>query len=422
MSFLDNYDISADSLLGELIEECAIHFLSLPRFGLDAFLGSRVRHGSLEGAFRSPLEARKLITKIDSSTNQYERNAYWLNSIEITNAEQNASLNKVLNEFSLSIDSLLDSAISRYVHVRSAGNPDGLITLWPSDDTARQRLLKQWLISTKVFLSKGATIEQFVEYCSTTFFWPQLKNSLSDAAEFVTKTLAGKIHKGLSTLATEVQRIAQKPQGLLASINAAKSDIDNAATKVSKWFAPPQFTNLGPSYSLKTGIEIGITSLRHLRPQFDTHVEWDVDKRANVLLHPTAFQAINDVAFLILGNIFKHSGFFEGNSVGEDRPRINIWLRWKDPDMVEVEVRNVISRTRDISLIEANVNTAKEKIRLGQFDSVALQKNKTGLVRLASTLNYENSGDKIIDFGVVESSSFSVIFAVPIYFLTGQPK
>ncbi|WP_146086193.1 hypothetical protein [Methylobacter tundripaludum] len=422
VNFLDSYDISADSLLGELIKECARHFLTLPRFGLDAFLGSRVRHGSLEGAFRNPLEKRKLITKIDSSTNQYESNAYWLNSIESTNADQYASLNKVLNAFSRNIDTLLDSAISRYVHVRSVDNPDGLITLWPSDKSARQQLLKRWLISTKSNLSKEVTIEQLVEYCATNFFWPTLKSSLNEAADFVTITLAGKIHTELCALAVEVQKITPNHHGLVACITAAKSDIENAATKVSKWFAPPQFTNLDSSYLLKTGIEIGITSLRHLRPQFDTYVEWDVDERANVLLHPTAFQTINDVAFLILGNIFKHSGFFDDLGVVEDRPRINIWLRWNDPDIVEVEVRNAISNTKDIASIEANVNSAKEQIRLGQFDTVARQKNKTGLVRLASALNYENSGDKIVDFGVVDGSSFRVMFAVPIFFLTGLPK
>ena len=77
---------------------------------------------------------------------------------------------------------------------------------------------------------------------------------------------------------------------------------------------------------------------------------------------------------------------------------------------------------KDISSIELNVKSAKEQIRLGQFDSVARQKNKTGLVRLASTINYENSDDKIVDFGVVDGSKFRVMFSVPNYFLTGQTK
>lgn len=419
-NFLDDYDISADSLLAELIEKCANHFLTLPRFGLDAFLGSRVRHGSLEGAFRSPLEMHKLITKIDSSTNQYESNTYWLNRIDSTNTEQYASLNKVLNEFSINIDLILDSAISRYVHVRSADNLDGLITLWPSDSRARQDLLKIWLLSAKTNISKGATIEQLVEYFATTFFWPALKNSLSEAAEFINITLAGDICAALTKLAMEVQTIAPNIYGLVPCISAAKKDIEGAAAKVSKWFSPPQFANLSSSYLLKTGIEIGITSLHHIRPKFDAHVEWNIDERANVLLQPTAFETINDVSFLILGNIFKHSGFFDGDSSVQDRQSIQIWLRWRDPDIVEVEVQSAISNVKDIASIVENVNSAKEKIKLGQFDTVARQKKKTGLVRLASAINYENCKDKIVDFGVVEGPRFRVMFAVPIYFLTGS--
>jgi hypothetical protein len=422
IEFLDAYDISADSLLAELIEECAKAFLTLPRFGLDAFLGSRVRHGSLEGAFRSPLEKRKLITKIDSSSNQYESNAYWLNAIDSGATEERTALNKALNTFSTNIDALLDTAINRFVHVRSTENPDGLITLWPDGEKARQQLLKSWLVHAKANLSKETTIEQLVEFCATTYFWPALKTSLSQAADFVTKTLAQQIHSEFFTLERSAQKFTPNLHGFFARINAAKSDLEGAAAKVAKWFAPPQFASVGSSYLLKTGIEIGITSLRHIRPHFDAHVEWVVNERANVLLNPTAFQIINDVAFLIFGNILKHSGFFDSQRTIDNRPAINIWLRWNEPNIVEVEVQSAISPEKDISSIELNVISAKERIRLGQFDSVERQRNKTGLVRLASALNYEKSHDKMVDFGIMEGSRFRVVFAVPVYFLTGQPN
>jgi hypothetical protein len=419
LSFLDAYDISADSLLAELIEECAAHFLTLPRFGLDAFLGSRVRHGSLEGAFRSPLEARKLITKIDSTTNQYESNSYWLNAEGAMGNDQRAGLNKALNTFSSNVDSRLDAAISQFVHVRSTLYPEGLIWLWPLNEKGRRQLLTTWLLQAKTSLSKEATIEQFVEFCATVLFWPMLKTSLSDAAQFITTTLAGQIVEQLNALDVAIQKATSNHSGLTACIRAAKSDIEAAAGKVSKWFAPPQFTDVGSSYLLKTGIEIGLTSLRHLRPQFTSDVEWGIDDRANVLLHAAGFQTINDVAFLIFGNIQKHSGFFDGYSTGE-KPTIKIWLRWIDPDIIEVEVQNEISPSKDVTSIETNVKSAKEQIRLGQFDTVARQKNKTGLVRLASVLNYENSADKVVEFGMVNRFHFHVKFSVPVFLLTGQ--
>lgn len=417
LSFLDNYDINADMLLAELIEECANQFLSLPRFGLDAYLGSRVRHGSLEGAFRNPLEKRLLITKIESTTNQYEPNLHWLS---IAPAQDYDKLNKLLNSFSQSIDSLLDGAISRFVHVRSVDNPDGLISPWPKTHEAKRRQLTMWLLQAKSSLSKEATVEQFVEYCATTFFWPALKESLSEAAEFVNTTLAGEILRELNSLDMAVEKVSPALFGFSARIAAAKEDINAAASKVSRWFAPPQFTNLGASYLLKTGIEIGITSLKHLRPQFETPVEWEVDERANVLLTPTAFQLINDVAFLIFGNILKHSGYYDTPVSLTDRPPIQISIRWKEPNSVEVEVQNAISPCKDISLINENVRVANEQIRDRQFESVARRRNKTGLVRLASLLNYEGSDDKLVEFGMIDDAHFRVMFAVPIFLLTSQ--
>lgn len=422
VNFLDGYDISADSLLAELVEAVATAFLTLPRFGLDAFLGSRVRHGSLEGGFRSPLEARRLITKIDSSSNQYESNIHWLTGIQFKSKEQRNSVDKALTNFSRNIDSLIDAAISRFVYVRTAQNSEGLITLWPSDELQKRNLLKRWIIQLKINLKPDATIEQFVDFCTNAFFWPTLKQSLSQAAGYVTTTLAGEFLKELDRLSSEIQGITKQLPLLIATIDAAKNDVEQAAIKVSKWFSPPQFTNAGSAYLLKTGIEIGITSLRHLHPRLDLTLQWNVTDRANVLLHPTAFQIINDVSFLIFGNIIKHSGFYVDTRSEGASPAVKICISWKDPGFVEVEVRSAIAEYKNIKSIEENVATALQQIELGQFDTVAQRKNKTGLVRLASTLNYERADDRTLEFGVVDENTFRVFFSVPEFFLTGKQK
>lgn len=422
LTFLDGYDVSADSLLAELIESCASVFMTLPRFGLDAFLGSRVRHGSFEGGFRSPLESRRLITKIDSSTNQYETNTYWLESGVFADDSTREALGRLLNTFSRNIDGLLDEAISRFVYVRTAENADGLISMWPADEEKKRQLLKFWLINAKVTLNKDATIEQFVEHCCTTFYWPALKASLAGASEFVTKTLAGRLTEELDVLARSAQNLPSLPTGLLVNIAVAKTDVENAATKIAKWFNPPQFTKVGGSYKLKTSIEIGITSLRHLRPEFNTRVEWSVDDRANVLLDPNAFQTINDVSYLIFGNIFKHSGYFDAYAGREDAPPIEISLRWKDPCFIEVEVLSAISANKDLNIIRLNIASAKERIASRQYESVVQQRNKTGFVRLASALNHEESPEKGLDFEVVDGNKFKVWFWVPEYSLTSGAR
>lgn len=420
VSFLDGYDVTSDSLLAELIEAVADAFLTLPRFGLDAFLGSRVRHGSLEGAFRNPLVNRHLITKIDSSTNQYESNEYWIRDINFKNKQQRNTIDRTLINFSKNFDQIIGNAINRLIHVKSKTHPDGLISLWPLDESTRRNLLKGWTISAKINLTKDATIDNFVDYCINTFFWPQLRYSLESASEYVNGTLSAQLQTELDHLRTSIRTLTDKIELLPTTIDTANAELRMAAQKVAKWFTPPQLAGASSSYLLKTGIEIGITSLRHIQPKFQPAVSWSVDKQADVLLHPHAFQIINDVSFLIFGNILQHSGHFNDIRVPQAEPEVHVNISWSEPNLIEVEVRNAISSKEDLEAIKISVEAAKRRIQQRAFDSVTKKTKNTGLVRLASTLNYEQSEERRIDFGVTEENEFRVFFSVPKPFLTGN--
>lgn len=420
INFLDGYDVSTDSLLAELIESIAEAFLTLPRFGLDAFLGSRVRHGSLEGAFRNPLLNRRLITKIDSTSNQYESNLHWIDGTNFKNKQQRNTIDRILINFSKNFDQIIDNAVNRLVHVKSKTHPDGLFSLWPSDESTRRALLKSWIINSKLNTTKETTIEQFVDYCINTFFWPQLRYSLENAGEYVTNVLAAQLQNELDHLRNSIRAHTDQLELLAATIDTAKSDVSIAAQKVAKWFSPPQSAGASSSYLLKTGIEIGITSLRHIQPRFQPAISWSVDERANVLLHPHAFQVINDVAFLIFGNILQHSGHFSDIRVPQAEPKVHIEIGWSEPSTVQVEVRNAIAPGEDIDSIIDSVDAARQRIQQKAFDSVTKKTKNTGLVRLASTLNYEQSDEKQLEFGVTEDNEFRVFFSVPEPFLTGN--
>jgi hypothetical protein len=304
--------------------------------------------------------------------------------------------------------------------VKSKTHPDGLISLWPINETARRITLKGWIINSKININKDVKIEQFVDYCINTFFWPQLKHSLESAGAYITSVLAGQLQNELDHLRISIRAHTDQLDLLAATIDTAKGDLNLAAQKVAKWFSPPQFAGASSSYLLKTGIEIGITSLRHIQPKFQPAISWTVDERANVLLHPQAFQVINDVAFLIFGNILQHSGHFTDIRVPQAEPKVHIEIRWSEPNIIEVEVRNAIAIGENIITITKSIEAAKQRIQQRAFDSVTKKTKNTGLVRLASTLNYEQSEEKQLDFGVTENNEFRVFFSVPKPFLTGN--
>ncbi|WP_447778049.1 hypothetical protein [Variovorax boronicumulans] len=419
VNFLDGYDISSDSLLAEIIESIATSFLTLPRFGLDAFLGSRVRHGSLEGAFRSRLEERRLITKIDSRSNQYETNRYWLDGVAFKNKEQKANVDRTLATFSKNIDAIIDAAITRFVYVNSSSNTEGLITLWPGDERQRRNLLKSWIAAAKMHLTPTTSIEQLTEFCATTMFWPALKQSLSAAANYVGKALLAELQEELNKLSVSVLSQTDQLPMLITTIEVAKTDLANAAAKVAKWFAPPQYSVGNSTYLLKTGIEIGIQSIQHRHPGFTPHISWSVEADANVLLNPRAFEVVNDVSFLIFGNIRQHAGYAYDIRGHQGESAVKIAIKSRDKAFVDVEVQNSISANADLSQIKEGISKARDIIDRGELDAGTSKRKNTGLVRLASTLNYEQSADKQVEFGVTDDRHFRVYFSVPVVFLTG---
>lgn len=422
-TFLDSYDISADSILQDVLEAIATAFMTLPRYGLDAFLGSRVRHGSLEGIFRSPLERLKLITKIDSRTSEYEENEYWLTSLQIQDDAKRKSISRTFKALSKNVDALIDSAVSRYVHVRSESHKEGLISLWKSEEIRRQYLLR-WVIQAKVGLSPQSTLSQFVNYCCYSLFWPSLGASLELVQRFCRDELSAAIIRCIEAAEKEIAAVLPHDRitGLAARIRTAKMEVVASANKSASWFRVPKEPSADSSYSLKTAIEIGVQSTRMIWRNFEVEVDWRVEESANVQLLTGAFEIINDAAFLIFGNIAKHSGFFNSPDTPAYIPQVTIEIHRGLGAAIAVCVKSEIANGVNTGLIEDSVADAKATIVSRQYEEVVSRKRGTGLVRLASTLNHENNEDKTLDFGIDDTKMFYVTFSLPTYALTGPTE
>lgn len=414
--FLNNYDITADSLLADFIEECCSRFMTLPRHGLDAFLGSRVRHGSLEGVFRSPLEIARLVTKKSATTGEYVSNDFWI--AEIEGATDRLNLDTLLREFSRSIDELLDVAVTELVYVRTDAKQQGLIWMFGSEEE-KALSLSRWVIQAKVLLANKYSLDQLVRFCAYDLFWPTLARNLEFVQEYMKQTLAGEICERLDQL-SEAVRPCMPPTQLVAMkshVHTAKEAIVAAGDKLASWFHVPSEPEQLSAYDLRTAMEIGIRSVQTIRVGFDPEVVWRVDPRANVMIHRASLEIINDAAYLIFGNISKHSGFLDSEIGRTAESKVAISIDWVEPGSVAVSVLSDVSQFADLEVIEDRVTQAKQEIRARLFEEAASRTKGSGLVRLAFLLNHESSDDRVVDFGLQSGRKFLVRFSVPVYML-----
>ncbi|WP_156371531.1 MULTISPECIES: hypothetical protein [unclassified Acidovorax] len=418
-NYLDSYDISADTLLVELVEGLANTFMTSPRCGIDSFIGSRIRHGSFEGAFRDPIEALKLITKIDSRSGEYESNNHWL--ANIGDAGDRTAIDSALKGFSKNIDGILDDAVRRLLFVCDAEHPAGIVSLWP-DAESKHKMIKYWVIELRGSLKPDSTIEQLLYHCLEQHFFPALEVAVKQSALFIEHVIYTKIVQEVDRLLLQVSKKCRGVElaGMIATISVLREDLEKAKNKVVKWFTVSANDGAERSFTLQTAIEIGFKSVQNLHSRFNGSLRWDIDDRANVVLHPQAFQMINDVSYLIFGNIFEHSGFYSLTSRRTDAPPSDVKIEAIGDSKIRVQIISAISPGENRDTIEENCLAARLKIDSSAYMEVVQQKKKTGLVRLASRIEHEGNGPESLNFGVIDGSFFEVSFALPDYLLTAK--
>ena len=274
------------------------------------------------------------------------------------------AVSRTFKLLSKNIDLLIDSAVTRYVHVRSESHREGLISLWKSEDIRRQYLLR-WVIQAKIGLNPQSTLAQFVNYCCYSLFWPSLGSSLELVQIFCKDELSAAIIRCLDGAEKEVSSIlpSERITGLAARIRSAKQEVLASANKSASWFRVPKEPSEQSSYSLKTAIEIGMQSTRMIWRNFEVNSEWRVESSANVQLITGAFEIINDAAFLIFGNIAKHSGFFVSPDIPPYIPKVTIEIKRGIGSAIEVQIVSEVAHGVNVASIRTSVTDAKTTIK-----------------------------------------------------------
>jgi len=413
-NYLDDYDITADSLIEGVLRELSQAFLQLPRFGLDSFLSSRVRHGSFVGYIRGPLEARKIVTKKNTSAGRYHDNDSMLDRWEICGEKERRVINGRLALLSESIDHILDEMVTRYLHVKSRSHPEGMVS-YTTEQGLGAGSIKAWVVMLKTSLTKKVSLEMLVSYSIENFFWPAIRLSLGIVKDYVQTELAEKLIFQLQNFYVSIEGVTDKDQRerVMVDIRGSISELHDALRRVSLWFDLPKANTQILSMPLERALEIGLISTKNTRPEFNPAVHWDIQAESNITIHGASIGVLNDFAFLVFANISKHSGF-EGNESTGLGPKV--WIRMqKLAGAINIHCRNEISPSKAINDIKNGIALAEARIAERDFSSIDKQNEGTGLVRLA--IYFDNSDSRepsTVKFWLDEQElMFNVQFQLP---------
>ncbi|MCY4557663.1 MAG: hypothetical protein OXF79_15020 [Chloroflexi bacterium] len=298
--FLVYPDNEADALLLEMVDGIRNEFLNNPDFGLDAYLSMRIRHGSLAGHLRGPLEEQSLILTKNHRKDSYLEENVWIERFPYLTDERSASFLSALEEFSREYDSIIDELVQDRLQVRSATHPDGAFHV----PIAENAIWLHWI------RSRIRRDTEFDEFLSVVFsaIGESLKGVLKGIREDIFVSVKSRMDDAFESLRVRLdQEIGPDEYAMVNSVLAdVVPEVQAAIDRIAAWF------NLGESdqgsgvRTMDQIIDIGIEATKRARRGFDPKVERtvpDIDISTSSLL-----SEFTDILFTILDNVYAHSG------------------------------------------------------------------------------------------------------------------
>jgi hypothetical protein len=385
----------ADILFVSIISAMRTLFLSDAVHGLDAYLSRRIRHGSLIGELRGPLERVSLSTD-RSESGQYAPNEYWESRFRDCSGPEAAALLEELERFVRDYDNELIRVKDR-VHLKSKSIPDGLFDL-PLSGV----LVKLIQVGTESATSLGEVCDVAVRS-----FWVLLEGCLAKAREMVDNELRQRITHLLhrlqvkaSTLCTTSAAHADFLRALAICAEEVRASLDT----VTGWFQRADLTAMMRSYNCEQAVAIAVKSVLSAHKAFHPKVHTTHDN--DQVLLSNFVTITTDVLQVAIGNAYAHSHCTNDSEIwvftGVDRSE----------GLVHFVIRNNTrpSARTHVSLVK--LEEIRRQIQAGDFLKDIPREGRSGLKKLAGTFGRRLNGRLAFDFD--SSGDFVLEVDVPI--------
>ena len=281
-------------LLYRIIFDIRDSFVSSNKFGLDGYLSVGIRHGTLSGQLRAPLEEKDLLTKKDSETGIYQLSKYWNSQ----NLEKHVK-NKIISAFDVfgkEIDSYIDILKNKWIQIKTENaNPEGLFNfqmyLWELEE-----------LEKKVNLE--TSYESLFDMIIDTL-WEKTDISLQSIREKIKTELKQNFNESFDRLVISMDSIKDQIDvtDIRNKILTAKTSMQYELDKVSEWFTRNKNTH-SSTYNAELLINIVYELTRNIYNNTEVELQKNIE---NITLSGNTLKSFVDVLFILFDNIVKHS-------------------------------------------------------------------------------------------------------------------
>jgi hypothetical protein len=392
--------VESESLLISMIETIRDEYVSNSSYGLDGFLSTRIRHGTLVNQLRSGLEEVHLITPRDSTTKLYIRDEYWTEHLGDVDALAENAVAERLARFSEEFDNLVSVIRTEWIQVKK---------LEPDKGWFNFIIGETFLDRIHSVVTADSTPGDLIAQTLLTLD-ELLDTNMARIRQALTLLCSQEIEAMLSSLQQDLMTmpVAFDRSELANAIAAARTKVQLSFDRVVSWFQQSA-AQAYEAFTLRDAIKVAEASLPLVGKSMDLEVQ-DEDC-ADILFKGRLLPHIVDVFFILFENVLSKDG------LGAKR-RVTVTVN-RDDDFIHADVRNSVrvgTRTKEI---ERRLQQIRDGLADGRYLGLSTTEGGSGLSKVGKIVAHDASQPPMLRFGFEDDSTFAVNVGFSIGLLEG---
>ena len=357
-------------------------FVSSNEHGLDAYLSVGIRHGTLAGQLRSPLERANLVTQKDKK-GIYKNNEHWGRYLESRDSYEStiAHVQKKLAAFAHDVDQLIDVLRNQWLQIKTEErNPSGLFDFSITFSSLRDLQKRVALL---------ASYEEAVDLVIEDL-WRMTDKSLSHIRSRISTQYKRDFTSLFERLQLELHEvdfdssIATLDDAVAISRTAIQDEVD----KISSWFTRSGHAAL-PDFDIELPVDIALKMINNIHPTRPMHLDSRVIGEQK--LAGSSLKNLVDVVFILFDNIAKHC------QIGDRAPMVSIDCSCHDKRLSLI-VKNELGPDYDQKAEKRKLSKLKDEIGNEKFKDKVRLEGGTGLHKVAKILAIDLGCTYTMDF------------------------
>jgi hypothetical protein len=397
---MDDGETEVDSQFDSIFTEVTNEFLRGDH-GLNAYLSTRVRHGTLANTLRKPVADEQLFTVREKVGSGVSRNEFWGARLSTLLPDQLESIMVALSNFTKNADEIVALLKDTYLQIKishgvteSRENMNALFVYRSSN--LERRFMQR-------FVRSLSSIDDFIDLCIESL-WEKTDANLRIVQEAIEGDIRLRFMKAFDELSDTVARAhpSQPVSDLKNAIYRARTGLHQKLKEVSSWFTRREVYDR-QDYLPLLPIDIALNMIEKTMPDNSVmpSVEKIVTPSSGSSMPGRTLDGMVDAFYGVLVNAMKYSGISGADLV----VRISIGL---DGDRFAARIESPLAPGLPTEAERARVDQIRDALEKPDSRHKAQIEGGSGLYKLWRSINSPFYSKPVLTFNYTPSQSFVV--------------